>query len=381
MKSMTLSITALFMMLITAYACGPKAIPAPSEPRAEAPSIKTPGAEDIGAEWDNLIKAAKKEKRLLIYSTAGPTFRSAIIDSFGGKYGIETEFVQGRGGQISEKLISEHKAGIYLADVYVGGSTTSLLNLKPNGILSPLEPLLLLPEVLDGKYWQTGGLNFVDKDRSTLNFSRYVNLPLIVNDSLVKRDEVVSFRDLLNPRWKGKIVLADPTIPGGGLNWFSAVGKFMMGFDYMKELAKQDPLITSDQRQQVEWVARGKVAISNPAKGEIESEFVQAGAPLRYVMPKEGAYLSASSGNLSLINKAPHPQAAKVFINWLLTREGQTVASRGLALPSVRNDVPTDHLDPNMLLKPGQKYYESDSEEFILEKDVYARMAREIFVR
>ncbi len=379
MSRLVISLLGFWLVSLLLYACN-----SGSKPATQVTSIgnnvsKTSGEEARSTDWDKLMVLAKKEKHLIVYSTAGPMFRNAIIDSFGKKYDIDVEFVQGRGEYISQKLIAENKADIHMADVYVGGSTTSLTVLKPQGILSSMQDLVFLPEASDGKYWQTGKLNFVDKEFTTLNFSRYVNLPIIVNSELVRQDEIASFRDMLNPKWKGKIVLSDPTIPGGGLNWFYAVSKYLMNLDYMKELAKQEPLITTDQRQQIEWLAKGKVAISNPAKGEIETEFIKAGAPLKYVMPKEGAYLSASSGNLSLINKAPHPAAAKVFVNWLLTKEGQTAASKGLALPSARIDVPTDHLDLNMLIKPGEKYYESDSEQAILEKDDYAKKAKVIF--
>lgn len=160
----------------------------------------------------------------------------------------------------------------------------------------------------------------------TLEVSSYV----LVNTEMVKETELISYRDLLNLRWKSNMVLSDPTIAGAGLRFFGVVGGRIMGLDFMKELARQEPVITKDRRLQVEWVARGKYPIGLGAESPSISEFKNAGAPIREVVPIEGSGLAAGSGCIGLINKAPHPNASKLFINWFLGQEGQTVWTKAI---------------------------------------------------
>ena len=121
-------------------------------------------------------------------------------------------------------------------------------------------------------------------------------------------------------------------------------------------MAKQKLLISRDDRLACEWVARGKSAIVIGPKPDLIDEFIKAAVPVRYVIPKEGSYIEPGSGSFSLLNKAPHPNAAKIFINWLLTKEGQTLYSKTVGVESAREDVPTEHIDPQLIRKPGQKY-------------------------
>lgn len=113
-----------------------------------------------------------------------------------------------------EKLLRERRAGLYLSDLYLHGITTMLVIMKPADILAPMEPLLVLPEVKNPSAWYEGRLPFVDRDKFVLAFSAYASASLNVNRAMVKDDEIKSFRDVLQPRWKDKIVMEDPSVPG-----------------------------------------------------------------------------------------------------------------------------------------------------------------------
>ena len=335
------------------------------------------------ADWKQTLEAAKKEGKVHIYGVASGKTREALTKAFSQKYGIELEFVTARAEEIAAKLSSERRANIYLADLYMGGSTMSTTSYKPQGYLEPIKPLLVLPEVTDPKLWYGGnGLYFGDKER------QYVACPVLtasnnylsVNTGLVKPAEIKSYKDLLNPKWKGKIIINDPTITGAGSRWFAVVADRFTGLDYMRDLVRQEPVLTRDQRLQAESLARGKYSVAIGVQPDLQAEFVKAGAPIQTIIPEEGAWLGGGPGLIAHFNRGPHPNATKIFINWFLSKDGQTVYSKTARAESARLDVPTDHINKGDLRVPGVKYFISEDEEFLLKKVEYEnKWAKEIF--
>ena len=349
-----------------------------------APSLQALPAAKKGweAEWKQTLEGAKKEGKVHIYGVASSETRAALSKAFGQKYGIELEFVTARAEEIAARLTAERRANMYLADLYIGGSTMSTTSYKPQGFLDPIKPLLVLPEVTDPKAWYGGALYFGDKER------QYVACPVLtasnnylsVNTGSVKPGEIKSYKDILNPKWKGKIIINDPTITGAGSRWFAVVADRFTGLDYMRDLVKQEPVLTRDQRLQVESLARGKYAIAIGVQPDLQAEFVKAGAPIQTIIPEEGAWLGGGPGLIAYFNRAPHPNATKIFINWLLSKEGQTLYSKTAKAESARLDVPNDHLNKGDLRAPGAKYFISEDEEFLIKKVEYEnKWAKEIF--
>lgn len=373
-----------FLMLWTVfsviYLCLPQAMAAPvAKTDAKAKSAVNPAWE---ADWKKTLEAAKKEGKVYIYTVATSETRAALSKVFTAKYGIQLAFVTGRGDEIGTKLSSERRANIYMADLYIGGSTTPTTSFKPKGFLAPLKPLLVLPEVTDPKVWYGGGLYFTDKER------QYVACPVLtaansyfaVNTDLVKPGEIKTYKDLLNPKWKGKIIMNDPTIAGAGSRWFAVVADKYTGLDYMRALVKQEPVITRDQRLQVESLARGKYPIAIGAQPDILSDFMKAGSHVDTVIPEEGTWLGGGPGLIVYFDKAPNPNAAKVFVNWFLSKEGQTAYSKTATAESARLDVPNDHLDKGDRRVPGVKYFISEDEDFLIKKTEYEKKwAKEVF--
>lgn len=355
------------------FACAPRDVP------VESPSaLKATPQEVVDTqvtEWDRLLNEARKESKVLIYSTAGVETRVALTKLFKENYNISPEFLVGKGGEISAKLLSERSAGLYLADLYLGGATTLVNELKPAGILDPFEDLIF-SEIKEPKNWFEGELRWMDKDRKILSFTGYPQSDIAINTEQVNAKELKSWKDILQPRWKGKIVLNDPTLAGTALGWFSDVTE-IYGLEFMRELVLLEPLITRDQRQQVEWLARGKYAIAIAPKSDPIAEFKRAGAAIAF-LTLERVKLSTGSGQVTLINKAPHPKAARLFLNWLLSREAQTAFSQAMMVQSRRLDVPTDHLNPDEVRQPGVQYFMED-EKTLLERPPKAKLAQEIF--
>jgi iron(III) transport system substrate-binding protein len=223
-------------------------------------------------------------------------------------------------------------------------------------------------------------LAYIDKDGTLLAFAGKVqSTSIILNTEMVKPQEIKGYRDLLNPKWKGKIAMYDPIVAGIGLRWFGVVSTKILDVEYMRQLAAHEPVVVRDARQHVEWIARGKYPVGTAAEPPIVYEFQKLGAPLRGVLPVEGSWVASGWGNVALINRPSHPSAARVFLNWLLTKEGQTAYSLSSGDPSRRLDVPTGHIDPQYIPEPGKSYILSESEDILLAQPEQAKKAKEIF--
>ncbi|MBI4330767.1 MAG: ABC transporter substrate-binding protein [Chloroflexi bacterium] len=147
--------------------------------------------------------------------------------------------------------------------------------------------------------------------------------------------------------------------------------------DYLRELIKQDPAIGRNLRLQAEWLARGKNPVGLALYGDNVTEFKKQGAPVDYVRTIEGGHVSTAAGTLAIPSRQlPHPNAAKVFANWILTREGQALLSPGINRPSARTDVGAAGLE-DFLAKPGDPITREDEDD-ILKKDHLSDVAREV---
>lgn len=329
-------------------------------------------------EWQNTIAQAKKEGKAVIYSSTGSETRAGLVKAFHDKYGLSVDYITGKGVDVIEKLMAERKAGIYTGDLYIGGNTPMLEILKPGGALELVEPGLILPDVKDGKKWLDDSLYFVDKDRYVLQFAAYPMPIFGINTQLVKPGELTSYKDLLTSRWKGKIVMNDPTRPGLGAKWFQAESR-RMGLDFMRELARQEPMIITDQRIQIEWLAHGKYPLLIGPKSDTYAEFYKAGAPIKVIDPREGGILTSGSGNVSFLSKKPHPNAARLFMNWLLSKEGQIAFQQATLVHSGRMDVTFDYLPEGKARDPKVKYFNVEVEDILHNSFNDYKTAKEIF--
>lgn len=365
--------------LLVLVACAPKTTftSAPA-----GPTELTPNRASWELEWESALTAAKKEGKVVIYGSSPlPSINKAASQfEFSKKYGFVPEFIAGSGSQMSNKILTERRAGIFTTDVLIVGMNTFFGQLKPAGIAAPLEPALILPEVVDPKLWYSGELRWGDAEHLVYMPLAYANMNIAINTELVNPNDIKSYLDLLNPRWKGKILMNDPTIAGTGLKGFGVLGFKILNLDFFRQLAKQEPVIMKDARLLVDWLAKGKYPILVfPNVGSMQ-EYMDAGAPLAWVAAAEGSYLSVAGANVVLVNKAPHPNAAKVFINWYLSREGQTLFSQIYGSQSARLDVPTEGLDPLKVRLPGTKFFlDADTEEWLARDEEFVKAAREIF--
>ena len=327
---------------------------------APAKSTAAGKKQDWQAEWDKTLQAARAEGRVVMYTTAGQDIRTAFTRIMKEKYGISMDYVTGKGNEMSTKILTERRAGLYLADVYVAGGTSTMTTLVPEGVMDPIDRDFILPEVADASKWYGNKLPYIDDDKLLLGFRGGIFWPFSINTTQVKPAELVSFQDLLKPVFKGKIAMADPTIQGAANSFVTLASAYLMGPDYIKQLIQQEPFVSRDERLLTEWVARGKYSVLIGTKPDPITEFMKAGAPLLPIIPKEGSMIEPGSGTISVVNKRPHPNATKVFINWLLSKEGQTVYSEAAGIESAREDVSKAHLGAGLVREPGKKYIFGD---------------------
>lgn len=364
---------------------------APGEAPSNPPGALTPlhvQREDSGVvkegwevEWERTLAAAKRERSVVVYAggSVGIPMREslALIKK---QFDLQLDVVSGRGSEIGRRVIQEQANGIYMTDILMTGGNT-IFGVKSAGATVPLEPALILPEVKQPNLWYGEKLPWADEDRHVFRFFSYPSPEIAINTNLVKSGELQSYYDLLQPKWKGKIVMSDPTVAGSGFNSFSSmIMNKALDLDFYRQLVKQEPHMTRDLRLQTDWLARGKFAIS--LGNESMAEYQRAGAPITEIIPKEGAYMSAGTGSIVLLNRAPHPNGAKVIINWILSREGQIIMQNVLTSHSGRIDIPTDGVEATRMRKPGVKYHiaANSVEKWVMEEqDKYIEMAQEVF--
>ncbi len=388
MKMRNLSIVLLVAILgaLVLTACG-GTVSSPSATPAGTTAAKSPkpdAGQDWQAKWNDMQTAARKEGKLTIYGELGPEAKAGLSKPLKEKFGIELDSVVGSGAQVAAKYVQETRVGVYLADILFTGSPTFLNTVKPNVTLAPLAPVLVLPEIQDPKVWPEGGIPYLDKDRLIVQSTLGVNPFAIINTDMVKPGELTSYEDYLNPKWKGKIVLFDPTIAGSTAAFFTLILQRIYGPEegrkYLTKLAEQEPVIVRDKRLPVEWVAKGKYAIHMSPNMQSTMEFVDAGAPIQTTREKEGLYINASSSCFALVEKPAHPDAARVVVNWLLTAEAGAILSKAWAAPAARRDVPTTGLNPMFIPLPGEKL-QLTTEDLVLYTPKAQQIAGEIFAK
>jgi iron(III) transport system substrate-binding protein len=320
--------------------------------------------------WEKTLQAAKKEGQVTVYvhSTYAPALESGAFQKAFPE--IKLVSVSGVELQLERRFMAERRAGKNLADVFMVGVLRSY-DFYQGKMLEPIKATLILPEILDESKWWQRTHHYADPEKQYL--FRYVGSAQLgqihYNTRLVNPTEFNSFWDFLSPKWKGKIEARDIRTPGTG---GSAIRLFYynpeIGPEFVKRLfSEMDITIFRERRQGLDWLATGKFAICFWCEGVERGK--QQGLPVEsFGLMKEGAALSAGQGFLTLINQAPHPNAAKVFVNWFLSREGQLNFQRALAQAeegspdSLRTDIPKDDVLPKSRRVDGVKYLDTDNQ-------------------
>lgn len=321
-------------------------------------------------DWEQTVKAAEKEGQVTVYISGYVAL--ITVGHFQKAFPkIKVVSVSGEGTQLTPRIAAERRAEKYLVDVYSGGGNSIYQVLYLGKMLDPIKPALMLPEVVDESKWWEGKHKYVDRERQLMfvyegNVSPGASPGY--NVDLLSPREFRSYWDFLNPKLKGKIVSIDiRQVRGAGLPWQYLYYNQELGPSFIKRLySEMDVTMTGDRRQAIDWLATGKFTLCIPCrdvlKGKHQGLRIEQFEPYDF---KEGISISSAYGQVVLMKRAPHPNAAKVFINWLLSREGQTAFQKAVSLPedpkdSRRIDVPKDHIPPAERRKDGIKYFDVD---------------------
>lgn len=332
-------------------------------------------------EWIEILAAAKKEGKVVVEGTPDPTTRQEIPAKFEARFGIPVEYMAGRGGVVSARIRTERRAGAYTTDVYFGGLTNLAVMYKEK-ILDPIKPILILPDVLDSSKWKKGSLWFSDpEERYILRLFNFVSQKLHINTRYVNPAELNSIKGLLHPKWRGKISGDDPSLSGSG-GFTAATFYAQHGEEFVRKLyIDQKPFITRERRMLTDGLARGTYPISLDAPSGEVKRLQDEGFPMKTFnsFPDSPGRLSAGSGLVALLNKAPHPNAARLFINWIASREGLEVYSRARLIPTTRSDVDESFLPPEIIPLREQKYFDAYDWNFTtVESDKIKQRVKEI---
>ncbi len=379
MNRMPLFVVLAFVLGAVTSACtggvAPTTAPAPA-------ALQSSTKQEPGQPWERVAAAARSEGKVMMYGELGPILRDRLTEHFQRQSGVQIEYVAGKSPEIAQRYLTERTANLFLADVLVTGQTTTLTMLKPKGVLGAIKPLLISPELQDPKVWPRGGVPFLDKDEMVVSLISAYRSYIVINTQLVKEGEIASYQDLLNPRWKGKITLIDPTTPGAGASWVAFVLLKTMGREkgekFLRDLAAQDLAITRDNRLHVETVARGKYAVAIGPLPQAVADLSQAGAPIAWAYMKEGGMMLSGAFAAAVPDKLGHPNAATLMVNYLLSKQGQLDLSEAAGMPPGRMDVPSTFALPGTAPPPGGPVWQED-EENILKQPTFYPLSKEIF--
>lgn len=317
---------------------------------------------DWKQEWENTLAAAEKEGEVTLYGAYRYGVRDAVSEFSKIYPKIKFNHVAGSGSDLAKKIMAEKRANRHLADVAVGGSGTMVLVYHRSGILEPMSSAFILPEVKDPSFWWGKRHHYADPENAHVLMAQGdVNNRLgAYNTKLLKPGEVQSWWDLLNSKWKGKIVITDPKSRGNIGNWRYLYYNPELGPKFIRKLlGETDITFSTNERQMMDWVASGKYSIYLMAKDEDIDLAVKQGLSIETLdSQKETPELGTGSGHISFFKNAPHPNAARVFINWFLSKEGQTAWQKYTGGNSLRVDIPKDMLPKGAAQAPkeGKKY-------------------------
>jgi len=335
-------------------------------------------------EWNEAMAGGKKEGKVVVATSPDPVMRE-IAAKFKARFGITLEHLAGSSSQLAARLETERLAGINSVDVFLVGVQTVANVLYPEKMLDPLKPQLILPEVVEPKRWKKGKLWFADPEkRYVLRVYSTITGLLHINTDYVKPGDLTKAADLLQPKWRGKVATEDPTVAGSGSNTAARI-YLQMGEDFVRRLyVTQKAMIARDRRQLTDWLARGTYPIVFAAQSSDVERMRKEGFPLKeiYGFTDMPPALTGSPWLLALMNKAPHPNAARLFVNWIVSKEGLEIYARAEGRAALRTDTDESFIPPEQVPKPEIDYFDTFDWEFTVSgKEKIRLRMKEILAR
>jgi iron(III) transport system substrate-binding protein len=299
-------------------------------------------AQNMPEGWQQTLDKAKTQK-LIIINQGNPAF-DAAFEAFTKKYGIEVESTVSRPSAALARVRTEQKNGLYLADIWwaITGVMTSVAS--PAGMFEPFDKYLMLPEVKDPANWRHPDYIYGDHNRSVFLHTNELSFTVLRNIDVIPDLKITSYDSLMDPRLKGKIAIRDASYPNAGSYALAPIYK-AKGPDFLlKFLKEQQPRVFENPEQLDNSLIRGASALAIGGQNSSLSQCRSDGGCKN--IEQVEAFGSSSSRGLAIFKNAPHPEAATIFVNWILSKEGQSFLihewpkSNTTGAVSMRKDVP-----------------------------------------
>ena len=260
-----------------------------------------------------LIEAAKKEGAVVWYGSEDLQLVTAVAKAFEAKYpGISATAERSGAERNFQRISQEYGSNIHAVDVVTSSNPGPVLYWKRNDMLVPYVPADLAKWPAADKdpegYYAVNGLTFA---------------AMGYNTRLVKPEEAPkSLAELLEPKWKGKLVKAHPGYSGTIVTATLAISR-ALGWDYFEKLGKQEVMQVQSAIDPPRKIAQGERAVMVDGAEASAFQLIANGAPIALVYPSEGAPAAPLNG--AIMKQAPHPNAARLFLSFMFSREGQQI--------------------------------------------------------
>lgn len=333
-------------------------------------SAQRVAAQDGKADWNRVVAAANQEGKLVLDSQPNIEMRKFVQEEWAKTYPAITLSISATPpAQFIAQVRTERSVDKYLWDVSVS-SVGSGYAFYHEGFLDPLQPEFVLPDVKDPATW--GGWTNVFMDNAgkyVFGMSAALKSPYY-NTAKVPPDEVarLGLKTLLDPAYKGKILWHDPLLSGSGQT-FAYVLRNRLGDDGLRQLiVDQKVVFLTQQDQVVDAMARGVgwIGIGPFVRAHLE-QYLQAGVKVDIrAFGNDPAMNEMGTGGAGLYvyNKRPHPNAARVFVNWILSKDIQLGLAKATLQDSRRQDLPSVSEPERQPIK-GATYLETQREEHV----------------
>lgn len=356
---------ALLMAGGVAISCAPGSVPPVPAPPASTAPAQAPAWQQ---EWDKLVSAAKSDGKLALVTVLGTGYRKSVEEFQATFPGIQVDHTQMMISQFGPKIRQEYQAGVRNFDVITTNHGPTITALRQEKVFQPVRPALFRPDVLDEKAWRDGfDAGWKDQGKMFAYAAMKVKNPMVwINTEMVAPGEIKTGLDLLNPKWKGKMIGGDPRSVGGG--FMTTALRQAYGDDIVNRLWKdQDIVLGRNGDEMTRQLIQGKFAvgvnIGVPASTLRDYQAQGLGKNIVVIDPENTGVVIGGSDTLCFFDQAPHPNAAKLFINWFLTKAAQALWSKNAITNSRRADV--DPVDPELFPVPGKTYLNADTEEAV----------------
>ena len=258
-----------------------------------------------------LIQAAKKEGKVVWYTSLAIPSSTAIAHAFRTKYaGVDVEVHRTGSQRVLQRVMQEAGAGIKNADVIHTSDAGHFVLFKDKGMLMKYIP----------KGAEIFPAGFKDKDGFYFGMRATLSVIAYNPKSVAEKDAPKTWKDLLNPKWKGKMVSAHPGYSGIIMTHVLALVN-LYGWEYFRELAKNGLHVVQSANDPAGVVASGERPVGANGAEYFYYKTQKQGNPIKIIYPNEGIPLIVSP--VAIAKDAPHPNAAKLFSEYIFAKESQ----------------------------------------------------------